>query len=108
MKRYPLPLPASRALLKLGQDLALLRRRRKYSQASLAERSGIGLNTLKRLEKGEPSGSLAHLARILCVLGEVQRLEQLLDTGADELGLLLMNEELPKRIRKKRQPKAAM
>jgi hypothetical protein len=41
------------------------------------------------------------------VLGEVQRLEQLLDTGNDELGLMLMNEELPERIRK-RQPKAAM
>lgn len=108
MTSYPLPLPASRAILKLGRDLALLRRRRKFSQASLAERSGIGLNTLKRLEKGEPRGSLEHLARILCVLSEVQRLEQLLDTGTDELGLMLMNEELPERIRKKRQPKAAM
>ncbi len=102
MPSYPLPSPAARALTKLGRDLSLARRRRRLSQASLAERSGIGLNTLRRLEKGEPSGSLEHLARILHVLGEVDRLERLLDTGEDAVGLLMMNEALPQRIRRRR------
>jgi transcriptional regulator with XRE-family HTH domain len=102
MASYPLPVPAARALTKLGRDLSLARRRRRLSQASLAERSGIGLNTLRRLEKGEPGGSIEHLARILHVLGEIERIENLLDTAADAVGLVMMDEALPKRIRPRR------
>jgi transcriptional regulator with XRE-family HTH domain len=102
MATYPLPVPAARAVAKLGRDISLARRRRRLSQASLAERCGIGLNTLRRLEKGEPSGSIEHLARILHVLGEIDRLEQLLDTSADTVGLILMDEALPQRIRRRR------
>lgn len=107
MNPYPLPLPAARALAKLGRDLSLARRRRRLSQASLAERSGIGVNTVRRLEKGEPSGSIEHLARILYVLGEIERLEKLLDTGTDEVGLVMMDESLPERVRP-RKSKGAM
>lgn len=99
MKRYPLPEPATRAIAKLGRDLSLARRRRRLSQAALADRSGIAVNTVRRLEKGEPSGSIEHLARILYVLGELERLETLLDTGTDAVGLLMMDESLPQRIR---------
>jgi transcriptional regulator with XRE-family HTH domain len=99
VKNYPLPTPVARTLTKLGRDISLARRRRRLSQASLAERSGIGLNTVRRLEKGETSGSIEHLARILYVLGEIDRLEKLLDTGTDEVGLLMMDEELPQRVR---------
>ena len=102
MASYPLPVPALRALTKLGRDLSLARRRRRLSQAALAERSGIGLNTLRRLEKGEPGGSIEHLARILLVLGEIERIENLLDTAADAVGLLMMDAALPKRIRPRR------
>ena len=99
---YPLPNPAARALAKLGRDISLARRRRRLSQASLAERSGIGLNTLRRLEKGEPGGSIENLARVLHVLGEIERLEHLLDTGADTIGLVMMDEALPERVRPRR------
>ena len=99
MKKYPLPEPVAHAIAKLGRDLSLARRRRRLSQASLADRSGIAVNTVRRLEKGEPSGSIEHLARILYVLGELERLERLLDTGTDELGLLMMDEGLPQRVR---------
>lgn len=102
MEKYPLPAPAARALVKLGRDLSLARRRRRLSQASLAERSGIGLNTLRRLEKGEPNGSIETLARILHVLGEIERLEQLVDTGTDAVGLVMMDEDLPERVRRRR------
>lgn len=104
MSSFPLPLPAARALVKLGRDLSLARRRRRLSQASLAERSGVSLNTVRRLEKGEPRGSIEHLARVLQVLGEIERLEHLLDTGNDDVGLMMMNEELPERVRARRSP----
>jgi len=102
MNRYPLPEPVARALAKVGRDISLARRRRRISQVSLADRSGVGVNTVRRLEKGEPSGSIEHLARILYVLGELERLEKLLDTGTDEVGLLMMDEDLPKRVRARR------
>jgi transcriptional regulator with XRE-family HTH domain len=99
---YPLPTPAARALDKLGRDVSLARRRRRLSQASLAERSGIGLNTLRRLEKGEPGSSIESLARVLHVLGEIERLGHLLDTSVDTVGLVMMDESLPQRIRPRR------
>jgi transcriptional regulator with XRE-family HTH domain len=102
MQTYPLPDPAARALAKLGRDISRARRRRRLSQASLAERSGIGLNTLRRLERGTPGGSIEHLARVLHVLGEVERLADLLDTAADTVGLVMMDEALPQRIRARR------
>src|SRR5579862_3414267 len=102
MVTYPLPAPAARALAKLGRDVSLARRRRRLSQASLAQRSGIGLNTLRRLEKGEPGCSIEQLARVLHVFGEIERLERLLDTGEDTVGLLMSDEALPQRVRSRR------
>lgn len=95
----PLPMPARRAMTKLGEDLSRARRRRQITQASLAERSGVSHATIKRLERGDTRVSLEALARVMHVLGELARLEQLLDTGQDELGLVLMDQALPKRVR---------
>ena len=39
--------------------------------------------------------------RALHVFGEIQALEHLLDTPNDEIGLALMDERLPKRVRSK-------
>jgi transcriptional regulator with XRE-family HTH domain len=99
LKTLPLPLAVARALQKLSADLSLARRRRRLSQSDLAQRSGVSERSIRRLESGDPGCSLENLARILQVLGEIERLERLFDTGTDELGLLLMNEALPRKIR---------
>ncbi len=91
-----------RAVEKLGVDLSLARRRRRISQASLAERIGASLNTVKRLEKGDPRVPLHFLARTLHVFGEIDKLGQLMDTGLDPIGLMLMDEQLPQRIRQRK------
>jgi transcriptional regulator with XRE-family HTH domain len=98
-EKLPLPLPVDRAIQKLGLDLSLARRRRHISQASLAERIGASLNTVKRMEKGDPRVPLHFVARTLHVFGDIERLSQLLDTSQDQIGLVLMDEQLPKRIR---------
>jgi hypothetical protein len=41
-----------------------------------------------------------HVARSLQIFGELDKLDQLLDTAQDSIGLVLMDEKLPKRIRK--------
>ena len=106
--KLPLPLPVERAIQKLGVDLSLARRRRHISQASLAERIGASLNTVKRMEKGEPRVPLHFVARTLHVFGDIERLSQLLDTGVDQIGLVLMDAQLPKRIRARKTPGGAL
>ena len=94
-------LPVLRALQTLGANLALARRRRRISTRSMAERLQISTMTLHRLERGDPTVAVGTLATALQVLGELERFSAILDTSTDELGLQLMNEAVPKRIRKK-------
>jgi transcriptional regulator with XRE-family HTH domain len=96
------PPPVRRALNKLGQDIALARRRRRMTQASLAERTGISLATVGRMEAGDPRIPIHFIARTLHVFGEIEALSSLLDTAADDLGLALMDAALPKRVRSKK------
>ena len=100
MRKSPLPLPVKRTIEKFGRDLSLARRRRRFSQASMAERIGISVASLRRLEGGDPGLSWGAVARALQVLGELSKLNSLLDTANDDLGLALMDKQLPQRIRR--------
>jgi transcriptional regulator with XRE-family HTH domain len=102
------PLPVSRALKKLGQDIALARRRRRMTQASLAERADISLATVGRMEAGDSRIPIQFIARTLYIFGEIEALSKLLDTATDDLGLGLMDAALPKRIRSKKLANAAV
>ena len=99
----PLPLPVDRALKKLGADLSLARRRRNLSQAMLAERLGTSVMTVRRMEAGHPGTAVQYLARTLHVFGELDRINALLDSAHDTVGLILMDEQVPKRVRKPKQ-----
>lgn len=101
MLEAPIPMLVERAIQKLGSDISLARRRRHISQASLAERMGASLSTVRRMEKGDIRIPIHFFARALHVFGEIQALEHLLDTPNDEIGLSLMDERLPKRVRGK-------
>lgn len=103
-----LPLPVERAIHKLGSDISLARRRRHISQASLAERMGASLSTVRRMEKGDVRVPIHFFARALHVFGEIHALEHLLDTTNDEIGLTLMDEQVPKRVRSKRGASGAL
>ena len=72
------------------------------SQASLAERMGASLSTVRRMEKGDPRVPIHFIARALHVFGEIEALSRLLDTARDDIGLVLMDEKLPRRVRGKR------
>lgn len=94
-----LPVPARRALRKLGSDIRDARLRRRIPVAVAAERASIGRSTLNRVEKGDPSVALGIYATVLFVLGLVDRLGELADARNDPTGLQLEEEHLPKRIR---------
>jgi len=95
----PVPVPVSRALGKLGEDLNRARRRRNLTQQEVAKRIGASLNTVKRLEGGDLKIPLHFLARMLFLFGELDRLSSLLDSGQDAIGLTLMDDRLPQRVR---------
>jgi ribosome-binding protein aMBF1 (putative translation factor) len=98
----PIPLPVERALARLGQSISLARRRRHMSQQMLAERIGASVNTVRRMEDGFAGTALQHIARALHVFGELDQLNALLDTAQDGVGLALMDEQLPQRVRARR------
>lgn len=104
----PLPIPVDRALKKLGVDLSLARRRRNLTQAMMAERLGTSVMTVRRMEAGHPGTALQYLARALQVFGELDKLSDLLDSAKDTVGLILMNEQVPMRVRKPKQGKGVL
>lgn len=62
---------------------------------------GASLSTVRRMEQGDARVPIHFFARALHVFGEVQALERLLDTANDDIGLTLMDESLPKRVRRR-------
>lgn len=95
-----LPIPATRALRKLGHDLAVARRKRRISTADMASRLFVSRDTLWRLEKGDPSVAIGTLATAVFILQLHERLTNLASPASDELGLDLEEERLPQRIRR--------
>jgi transcriptional regulator with XRE-family HTH domain len=89
IKRSPPVFPRTkRQLDELGARLRAARLRR-MTQATLAARADISLPTIRKLEKGGPTTSLATLTRALQVLGLNGDLD--LIAGNDELGRKLQD-----------------
>jgi transcriptional regulator with XRE-family HTH domain len=101
-KTGSIPLPAGRALRKLGRDLALARRKRSISTSDMAARLFVSRDTLWRLERGDPTVALGTLATAIFVLGLHDRLANLAAPSSDELALVLDERRLPQRIRRSR------
>ena len=99
MKNNPQSIAVKKALLRLGQNINIARRKRRMSLADFASRMRMSQGTVIRLEKGEPGVSIQALAMALLALGEIRRLHDLLDISTDDTGLLFDTEALPKRIR---------
>ena len=99
---FPTPPSVTRTLAKLGNDLSRARRRRRLTRASVAERAGVSEATVKRLEKGDGRVAFESVARVLNVLNELDRLHSLIEISNDELGIHLMEDDLPKRVRTRR------
>ena len=77
----------------LGERLRLARLRRRMSLSEMAKRVGVSRDTLRRLERGELSTSLAVLARTLAILGLDEDLEVI--ARDDELGRRIQDSSLP-------------
>jgi transcriptional regulator with XRE-family HTH domain len=84
-----LPPATAAAIEKLGADLAVARLRRKESLKTWAQRMGVSVPTLQRLEAGDPGVGIGIVATALWLIQRDGELGQLatpeLDRGAIEL-----------------------
>jgi DNA-binding XRE family transcriptional regulator len=100
-----LPVSVRRVLKKLGHDLAIARRKRRLTAMMMAERLAVARTTYLKIEQGDPSVAMGKYAMALFVLGLGDALGQIADPGRDEVGLLLDDERLPKRVRSRKTPR---
>lgn len=91
-----LPPQSQRAIAQLGKDIALARRRRKLPQRLMAERMLVSVQTLQRLEAGDPTVGLAVFASALHVFGMTSRLASLVAPDSDRAGISEDLARLPK------------
>jgi transcriptional regulator with XRE-family HTH domain len=83
---------AKRQIEALGGRLRAARLRRSMTQATLAERVGVSIPTIGKLEAGDASTSLATMLRVLNVLGLAADLDLL--AAQDSLGRALQDSQL--------------
>ena len=92
------PSKAKEALVQLGEQVRMARKRRQWTIAELAKKIGVSSPTLIALEKGEPTVSVGVLVSTLWTLGLETELRNLANPS-DVEGIKLMNTRLPQKIR---------
>ena len=93
---------AQRALHQMAENLKTARLKRRIAVKDFADRVGVSARTITRLEKGDDGVSTGTVAMACLVLGEIDRISDLLDPASDDTALLLERNMLPKRIEVKR------
>lgn len=99
-----LPLAVRRSLVKMGRDLSVARRKRRITQAMMAERIGVAEATYLRIERGDPTVAVAAYAMALFVLGIGTPFADVVDAARDDQALVLDAGRLPTRVRARKIP----
>lgn len=71
---------AQSAITVLGQRIAMARRERRWTAAELAQRAQLSLDTLRRIERGEPTVAIGSFFEVATLLGV-----ELWDSDRDEV-----------------------
>lgn len=99
-KRTPPSYPgARRQLVALGRRLRAARLRRNLTQGMLAERVGVTVPTIAKLESGVPTTSMSTMLRVLQNLGFGSDIDAI--ASVDERGRALQDSELTRAAPKK-------
>jgi hypothetical protein len=98
-----LPAQAQAALRELGAALAVARVRRHESLRGWAQRIGVSVRTLQRLEAGDPGVGMGVYAAALWLIGRADAMAALadpaLDRGAQEVDVQAARDRLARRGR---------
>lgn len=90
---------------RLGNLVSIARRQRLWTQADLAAKADISLSTVLDIEKGSPSVQLGLWLKALWALDQTDRLIKFAQPSADEEGVGMMVQQLPKRVRSIKSPR---
>lgn len=100
-----IPDDLTRALIEIGEGLALSRKKQRITQADMAERVGVSRVTISRMEKGDHRVSLGVVAASAWVLGIEQNLVEALRPPAPKDLEALKYRDIPERVRKRDIPR---
>ena len=87
------------AFVETGNHLKTWRKIYALKASQVAQRAGISLGTLSKIENGDPSVSAAAFLEVLKSLGLLSSLTDSLDPLNSDLGRARVNDSLPRRIR---------
>ena len=87
------------AFTETGESLRTWRILYELKATQVAQRAGISLGTLHKIEKGDPTISTAAFLEVVRSLGLLDTLTESLDPLNSDLGRARINENLPRRIR---------
>ena len=82
-----------------GKSLKTWRKIYALKAAQIAERAGISLGTLHKIENGDPSVSITAFLEVVRSLGLLDTFTESLDPLNSDLGRARVSENLPQRIR---------
>ena len=99
-----LPRPIRQSVKELGENISMARRRRRQTQADLAARMMVSLPTVRRMERGDASVSIAIYYTALWALGLLKDVRGIAKPDGDKSAQLLDLERLPERVRHARRP----
>ena len=97
--KKPLPIPVQRAVREFASHVQAWRKLRDLTQQQLAERAGVGRETVVRVEQGDPKVALDNVFRILHALGVLDNVPRAVDPYETDLGRMRADEQLPRRVR---------
>ena len=87
------------ASAEIGEHLRTWRKIYELKAVQVAQRAGISLGTLHKIESGDPSVSATALLEVVRSLGLLEKFSDSLDPLNSDLGRARVSESLPRRVR---------
>lgn len=84
----------------IGGHLSAWRRIEGITARELAERARVSVDTIGRMERGDPSVGMGKVLAVCRVLGIQQQIEDAFDPASTEYGRIRLTEQLPQRVRR--------
>lgn len=97
-----LPYDAEQALLALARNLVFARKKRRWRQQDVADRSGITRSTVRKIELGDPNVSMKNYLKVMSLYPGIELLAKVNLTEDQDSLVTSHLEELPLRVRHQR------
>ena len=91
----------ARALSFIGNNIRNARKKRRMSLEYVARNGDISIDSIKRLEAGDPQTTIRTLVSVFTALGSIRKFEEIMDISGDDKGLLSERLEISEQLEKK-------